>query len=87
MASKGQNPKAEPPVFGRRQHRASQGLMRRNTSAGLVGGDKVMLSNWRNPPRPVEKSSEQGSRITGDTGKSVEGERDSARVCSSEEAE
>ena len=37
-----------------------------------------MLSNWRNPPRPVEKSSEQGSRITGDTGKSVDGERDSA---------
>ena len=41
-------------------------------------GDKVMLSNWRNPPRPVAKSAEQGSRITGDTGKSVEGERDSA---------
>ena len=41
-------------------------------SAGLVGqhGDKVMLSNWRNPPSPGEKSAEQGSRITGDTGKS-----------------
>src|SRR5450631_2510593 len=37
-----------------------------------------MLSNWRNPPRPVEKSAEQGSRITGDTGKSADGERDSA---------
>jgi hypothetical protein len=37
-----------------------------------------MLSNWRNPPRPVEKSAEQGSRITGNTGKSVDGERDSA---------
>ena len=37
-----------------------------------------MLSNWRSPPRPVEKSAEQGSRITGDTGKSVEGERESA---------
>ena len=24
-----------------------------------------MLSNWRNPPRPVEKSAEQGSHITG----------------------
>jgi len=23
-------------------------------------GDKDMLSNWRNPPRPVEKSPEQG---------------------------
>jgi hypothetical protein len=37
-----------------------------------------MLSNWRNPPRPVEKSAEQGIRITGNTGKSVDGERDSA---------
>jgi hypothetical protein len=37
-----------------------------------------MLGNWRSPPRPVEKSAEQGSRITGDPGKSVEGERDSA---------
>jgi hypothetical protein len=37
-----------------------------------------MLSNRRNPPCPVEKLAEQGSRITGDTGKSVEGERDSA---------
>ena len=37
-----------------------------------------MLSNWRDPPRPVEKLAEQGSRITGDTGKSVDGERDSA---------
>jgi hypothetical protein len=37
-----------------------------------------MLSNWRNPPRPVEKSAEQGNRITGDTGKSVDDERDSA---------
>ena len=37
-----------------------------------------MLSNWGDPPRPVEKLAEQGSRITGDTGKSVDGERDSA---------
>ena len=41
-------------------------------------GGKVMLSNWRNPPRPVEKSAEQGNRITGDTGKSVDDERESA---------
>jgi len=27
---------------------------------------------------PVEKSAEQGNRITGNTGKSVDGERDSA---------
>ena len=37
-----------------------------------------MLSNWRNPPRPVEKSAEQGNRITGNTGKAVDGERESA---------
>jgi hypothetical protein len=30
-----------------------------------------MLSNWRSPPRRVAKSAEQGSRITGDPGKSV----------------
>jgi len=34
-----------------------------------------MLSNWRSPPRPVAKAAEQGSRITGNTGKSVEDER------------
>ena len=50
------------------------GLKRRNTLAGLKGqhDGKDMLSNWRNPPRPVAKSAEQGSRITGNTGKSVE---------------
>jgi len=37
-----------------------------------------MPSNWRDPPRPGAKSPEQGSRITGDTGKSAEGERGSA---------
>jgi hypothetical protein len=37
--------------------------------------DKDALSNWRSPPRPVAKSAEQGSRITGEPGKSVEGER------------
>jgi hypothetical protein len=35
-----------------------------------------MRSNWRSPPRPVAKSAEQGRRITGDPGKSVEGERE-----------
>ena len=33
-----------------------------------------MLSNWRNRPRPIEKSVEQVSRITGTPGKSAEGE-------------
>ena len=35
-----------------------------------------MLSNWRDPPRPNEKLSEQERRITGDTGKSAEDERE-----------
>ena len=34
-----------------------------------------MLSNWRSPPRPDEKSPEQVGRITGGPGKSAEGER------------
>jgi hypothetical protein len=34
-----------------------------------------MLSNWRSPPRPVKKSAEQGSHITGDPGKLAEDER------------
>ena len=33
------------------------------------------LSNWRSPPRPIAKSAEQGGPITGDPGKSAEGER------------
>ena len=51
--------------------------MRLFTSAGWKRqhGDKDMLSNWRSPPRPSEKSLEQGGRITGETGKSAEDER------------
>jgi hypothetical protein len=39
-----------------------------------------MLSNWRNRPRPVEASTEQVSRITGDPGKSIEDETAAARL-------
>jgi hypothetical protein len=39
-----------------------------------------MLSNGRNPPRPVAKSAEQGNRITGSTGKSIADEKESAGV-------
>src|SRR6266404_51427 len=47
------------------------------TSAGWKRqhGDKDMLSNWRSPPRPGAKSSEQGRPYTGETGKSAEDER------------
>src|SRR5208283_838461 len=47
------------------------------TSAGWKRqhGGKDMPSNWRSPPRPSAKSPEQVDRITGSTGKSIEGER------------
>jgi hypothetical protein len=53
--------------------------MRRFTLAGLKRqhDDKDTLSNWRDPPRPDVKAAEQGSHITGDTGKVVEDERES----------
>src|SRR5262249_61477317 len=37
---------------------------------------KGIRSNWRDPPRPDAKAAEQGSHITGDTGKVVEDERE-----------
>jgi hypothetical protein len=39
-----------------------------------------MSSNWRNRPRPTEKSVEQSSRITGSPGKSAEDETAAARL-------
>ena len=59
-------------------------------SGGVVADStmtRMQPSNWRSPPRPVAKSAEQGSRITGDTGKSVERREGDGRVRSSEEAE
>jgi hypothetical protein len=52
--------------------------MRRFTLAGLKRqhDDKDTLSNWRDPPRPDVKATEQGSHITGNTGKVVEDERE-----------
>ena len=38
-----------------------------------------MLSNWRNRPRPIEKSVEQGSWYNRQTGKASEGETVTAR--------
>jgi hypothetical protein len=51
-------------------------------SGGVVRDSTVtkdMLSNWRSRPRPMEKSVEQRSRITGATGKSTAGETVTAR--------
>jgi hypothetical protein len=36
---------------------------------------RTHLSNWRSPPRPVEKTHGAENCITGDTGKTVDGER------------
>jgi hypothetical protein len=65
-------------VMGDYQARFCEGLGVKFPGPTRQHGDRVMPSNWRNPPRPVEKSAEQGNRISGDTGKSVDGERDSA---------
>ena len=40
---------------------------------GMVAKD--VLSNWRGPPRPGEKSAEQGRPYNRQTGKAAEGER------------
>src|SRR5271154_6417800 len=71
-------PKAEPPTGGRRQHgEPKSDRCGSFTSAGWKRqhGGKDMPSNWRSPPRPGAKSPEQVDRITGSTGKSIEGER------------
>jgi len=50
-------------------------------------GDKDMLSNWRSPPRPIEKSAEQGrsyNRSPRESGRRREG---GGWVRSSDEAE
>jgi hypothetical protein len=39
-----------------------------------------MFSNWRNRPRPIEKSVEQVGRITGDPGKSTDDETAAAKL-------
>ena len=55
VASKDLTSEAEPPVFGRRQQEApSIGMRRRDPPTGWKRqhGDKDMLSNWRDPPRP-----------------------------------
>src|SRR6516164_4852343 len=60
---KGVSPRAEPATVGRRQN--DQPKTDRYGCSPRRGwkrqhGDKDMLSNWRNPPRPGEKSPEQG---------------------------
>src|SRR5208337_3444185 len=63
VASKKLAPKAEPTTGGRRQHGEPKSGRRGSfTSAGWKRqhGGKDMPSNWRSPPRPGEKSPEQG---------------------------
>src|ERR1017187_5416219 len=83
------NPKAEPSLFGRRQHGASQGLMRRNTSAGLVGtarrqGHAKQLEKPSSPRREIGGAGKPYNRGPREGGGRREG---FCRVCSSEEAE
>jgi hypothetical protein len=64
----------------RRQHGSSRtdrsdGTLRRG--GYRRHGDKDVLSNWRDPPRPGEKSTEQGRPYNRYTGKAAEGERES----------
>ena len=49
-------------------------------SAGTQGqhGDKDESSNWRDPPRPIEKSVEQPAPVTGEPGEWGGGERESS---------
>src|SRR6266446_8313158 len=79
-------------AFNRRAKAACAGEdrpIRLFTSAGWKRqhGDKDMLSNWRSPPRPGAKSSEQGrpdNRRTREIGRRREG---GGRVRISDEAE
>ena len=75
-----QNPKVESPVAGRRQYGSSQ-----LTDAAIRFGGVIGMARRQGHAKQLEKPSSPrreiggaGSRITGDTGKSVEGERDSA---------
>ena len=72
-------PRAEPAPVGRRQHGVPKsdrcGIF---TSAGWKRqhGDKDTPSNWRSPPRPGEKSPEQGrsyNRLNREIGRRREG--------------
>src|SRR5271166_4259067 len=63
VASKVSSPEGRAPTGGRRRHgEPKSDRCGSNTSAGWKRqhGDKDMPSNWRSPPRPEEKSSEQG---------------------------
>src|SRR5271165_5606141 len=83
-------PRAEPATEGRRQHgEPKSDRCGSFTSAGWKRqhGDKDMPSNWRSPPRPGEKSPEQGrpyNRQNREVGRRREG---GGWVRSSEEAE
>jgi hypothetical protein len=75
-----QNPKVESPVAGRRQYGSSQLTDAARSFGGVIG-----MARRQGHAKQLEKPSSSrreiggaGSRITGDTGKSVEGERDSA---------
>src|SRR5216684_3641005 len=87
---KGVSPRAEPSTGGRRPHEQPK-TDRYGCSPRRGGSDstvtKDMLSNWRSPPRPGAKSSEQGrpyNRRNREVGQRREG---GGWVGSSDEAE
>src|SRR5215469_296312 len=67
VASKTANPKVEPSVYGRRQHGSSQLTDAAGRFGGMLGTARGQghAKQLEKPPRPVEKSAEQGSHITG----------------------
>src|ERR1035437_6428867 len=72
------NPRAELATVERRQHGVPKSDRRGiSISAGWKRqhGDKDMPSNWRSPPRPARNHRSKVDRITGATGKSIDGER------------
>src|ERR1700689_1232208 len=83
------NPKAEPSLIGRRQHGASHGLMRRDTSAGLVGtarrqGHAKQLERPSSSRREIGGAGKPYNRPHREVGGRREG---FGWVCISEEAE
>src|SRR6516165_10612658 len=74
------NPKVEPSVLGRRQHGSSQLTDAAIRFGGVIGTARRQghAKQLEKPSSPRREIGGAGSRITGDTGKSVEGERDSA---------
>jgi hypothetical protein len=90
VASKMSGPRVEPATEGRRQHGMPKSDRRGiSISAGWKRqhGGKDMPSNWRSPPRPGEKSPEQGRSYNRHNRESDRRREGGGWVRSSDEAE